>query len=86
MTYETAEKWATTLTHTYVSPPFGCVVFQQAYAPSDELLQTTPVVFGPFEDWDGDTFAVYAVPRDDKTTFYAFVWFPAGYTPLGYAT
>lgn len=43
------------------------------------------VVIGPAADWEGDRFAVYAVPQKDSGVLaYLFVYLVEGYTPIGW--
>ena len=64
----------------YGDAPYTCRVINPFY-PTD--LEKQKLIAGPFEDWEGDAFAVYEINMNSGGIIYAFVWWRPEFSPIG---
>jgi hypothetical protein len=50
--------------------------------PTPQMMTKAVLVAGPYADFEGDTFAVFRIERRG-ITFFPFIWWAPGFSPLG---
>ncbi len=84
LSYEAAQLYAAMIRQASEAPPVGCVVLDEPFFPSPQLMADTVLVVGPLTDWEGDTFGVFEVTRaSDGSKFYPFIWWAPRFSPIG---